>query len=514
MIAIKEHELSLQVQKSLKLAKIKVKKEDYRFGIVRGHFVKSGTNQHRNLCVCNCGQHLLYPTNGTNFQCDNCGNDYFVRVSNFNSRPRFTIPYLESYRRDDRGFKVKRTNLSVIYTGYEVIPVQENMTRVMEYDMVERVLKVWKDGELEFDLATSNGVRNNFVSDLNSKFLTNLDFDNFIEFVSTDVNRTLYDVVKTIGYTGNMKRNLFRGLYDLTSKENQYLHVLANAGIPDVNRFRVTSRSSGINIEATRPHEILKVPRYFLSYIREDLSIARYDLQKFQTALKRVDAGKFKEIMSIVKDEGTMSELSRCIDTILEIHINHAEYSNLKKLTLYLFREVKMYQGFNSAHDAVTYLRDYIRMSKELGVEFEKYPRSLKKDHDLVTRNYNLIVKGRTNMASFREAINLNTYQELSYVKRDSKYAIVIPADPDDLVKEGNVLSHCIASYVKDIVSGKCKIAFLRNVDDLSKPLVSIEIRGFNIRQAKGRSNRSVTQEEKEFIKEWAKKKKLIEAYY
>ena len=94
-------------------------------------------------------------------------------------------------------------------------------------------------------------------------------------------------------------------------------------------------------------------------------------------------------------------------------------------------------------------------------------------------------------------------------------FVILAPESPDDLVKEGNQLSHCVASYVKDVINGRCKIYFLRNKgEDIDKPLVTIEIRGMNIRQAKGKSNRPVTPEQKEFITKWAREKDLIEDYY
>jgi hypothetical protein len=505
-----------RVKQTLKRAKIAVKKEDYRFGIRKSIWLNKGEGPHRVLCICNCGQHLLYDVNDREHQCDNCGNDYFV-LPPTGAGPRFVIPYLESYRRDNRGFKVKRTNLSVIYTGYELIPVQENLTRTMEYDMVDGTLKIWREEVLEFD-SSIHSARSPMAVQLNSLFFTKLGTSEFLEFVSTDVNRDLYKMVSLLGYITGRKDNILKGLADLADKKSHYLQVLANAGMPEVSRFRETgNRSYGtlvINTDATKPHEILRVPKFFIPYLREDTSIARYDLGKFQAALKRVDANKFREIMSVVKDEGTMSDLSRCIDTIMDMHINYPEYSNLKKLVLYLFRETKMYQGFNTAQDAIVYLRDYVRMSRELNVEFDKYPKSLKKDHDLVTRNYNLIVKGRTNLESFTEAVNLETYQELNYIKKDSPYAIITPRTPDDLIREGSTLSHCIASYVKDVVSGKCKIVFLRNADDLNTPLISIEVRGFNIRQAKGRSNRSTSEAERKFISDWAKEKKLVEAYY
>lgn len=494
------------VERSLKRAKIIVNKEDYRFGITMNKWVG---DRHFNLAVCNCGQHLFSTDYNEHPQCDNCGNDYFVATGSVHHRPRFVIPYLEALHRDHNGFKVKRTNLSVIYTGEEVIPIQENLTRFVEYDMRNRVLKIWKGEELEFDSAVQSN-----TSRVNTEFFTKLDQKAFLDFVSTDMNRDLILLSRNFFYEGTRKKDIFRALLHLMRPENQYLQVLNNAGIPKVNRFRTGSYAdSSINKDATKPHEILKVPKFMIPYFREDESLGSYELRDFQKALRGIESNKFKEIMSVVKDEGTMKELSRCINTLMEIH-THPEYSNIKKLVLYLFREVKMTQGFNSASDAITYLRDYIRMSKEMQVEFEKYPKSLKKEHDLITRNYNLIVKGRYDMESFTEAVNIKDYQKLKYIRKNEDFCIITPQSPDDLIREGSELSHCVASYVKSITEGKCKIVFMRRLNRLDQPFITIEVRGLNIRQAKGYSNRSVTAEQKQFIKEWAKDKGLVEAYY
>jgi hypothetical protein len=489
-----------------------MKKSDYKFGIK----MRIGGRWGKVVALCNCGQGVRYNLATRKYSCDKCLNEYFINCEN-QSKKRFTIPYLEILRKDNRGFKVKRTNLSIIVEDGTITPIKENLTRVVEFDVVDKTLKVWRDGVLEFDNQTDNKiVRGN----TNTRLFTQLDPKVFLDFVSNEVTRSLYTgVVLNLASSGNSwhrKEDILKGL-DLFARDYQHMQILANAGIPEVSRFDsgryFYNRNNILDKTKTKPHEILRVPKFMMQYLREDVSIDLNILKSFQDSLKQVDGNKFKEILSIVKDEGTLKELSYALDNIMQIHVDYG-YSNLKKLVLYLFREVRLTQGIESAQNASTYLRDYIRMSRHLGLEVEKYPKSLKKVHDVAQLNFNAVTAGKEKTALFQMAVEKKSYQDLAFQSKKEKYAIIIPEKSEDIVKEGNELSHCVASYVKDVIDDKCKILFLRDAEDISKPLATIEIRGFNIRQARGYSNARIPEDQKEFIKLWAEEKRLVENYY
>jgi hypothetical protein len=128
--------------------------------------------------------------------------------------------------------------------------------------------------------------------------------------------------------------------------------------------------------------------------------------------------------------------------------------------------------------------------------------------------NYNMLTNDERTRKEFALSIGKNSYQNLAFEHKKEPFLIVLPTESQDLVKEGNQLSHCVASYVKDVNSDRCKIVFLRDKEEPEKPLVTIEVRGMNIRQARGFGNRTVTPEQKEFIQKWAEEKNLVEAYY
>ena len=87
--------------------------------------------------------------------------------------------------------------------------------------------------------------------------------------------------------------------------------------------------------------------------------------------------------------------------------------------------------------------------------------------------------------------------------------SIVRPKNADDVKHEGSELNHCVASYISRILKRNCLIVFLRKADKLDKSLVTIEVENKAIVQARGASNRSITEEEYRAICEYAKKNKL-----
>jgi stalled ribosome alternative rescue factor ArfA len=98
-------------------------------------------------------------------------------------------------------------------------------------------------------------------------------------------------------------------------------------------------------------------------------------------------------------------------------------------------------------------------------------------------------------------------YTKLEYKKKP--FAIVIPSGVKDIIREGESLSHCVASYVDDVIDEKCQIAFLRHAEEFDKPLITIEIRNNVLKQARGKSQKLPNEIESAFLKEWAEKKEL-----
>jgi PcfJ-like protein len=442
-----------------------------------------------------------------NIACNKCRNKNFI---NLTRKKRDVFPYIEVLDKSRKGFKVKRTNLSVFYDDNLNVLIKENMIQVFKYDLINGSCSLYKNGE-------SVRIIPHYLEDTVGRFFRGVDDSEFIKQVSTAETEALFEFAwNKLSYKKNNtwgERKIHRGLFELINSKYLYMQVLASAGFPNIERFYEKNSyyyTPTINRNGTNPKDILGVPKFMLRYIRENANVGIFEIKQIRTALKKVDGNRFKELVEIVKDESTIRELCSALDNLVEIHDTYG-YNNIKKLTLYLFREIRMNQGITSASTGAGLLRDYIRMATKLGMEFEKYPKSLKKEHDIMQMNYK-VQEDTIKRKEFSDVVEEKDYKQFEYKRK--KFSIITPKEMDDLVKEGSELSHCVASYVNDIVSKRCKIFFLRQTDNLDKPFATVETRGENVRQARGYANRKLTNEERAFLAEWAEKKELQLNYY
>jgi hypothetical protein len=167
------------------------------------------------------------------------------------------------------------------------------------------------------------------------------------------------------------------------------------------------------------------------------------------------------------------------------------------KLTDYICRGLPN-QGIEEVEDGLSILHDYARMNVQMKNDFDKYPRYLKTLHDITSKNYE-VLKNKTFKSRFSKVCK--TFKKYEY--KNEKYSVITPAKHEDLIQEGIRLNHCVASYADDIADKISIVLFLRLNSEIQKPLVTIEIKGNKIIQAKGHSNSNPKNEEKIFLEEY-----------
>ena len=484
---------------------------NYKIGAIMNSVDSSVVMAH-----CNCGD-VSVIKNGegghVTHTCASCGNTDYVDLR-LSVNNRVVIPYLNVLSKDDKSFNVERVNLTVFVEKKDnkyKLKIKENTKRSLYVNFVSREIST-----------TKNGKYSPKKSDI-GYFFRGLDDYSFIKLVSTDKNAELLNFInKNLTAPDNnyyrYKKQLYRGILKYLKDDTyKYIQILSSAGYKNLNRLyerRYSWRHNDtytINVEGKNPQEIFKLPKFVLKYIKNSNDTQSLALIKLlQEASRNIEGNKLKNILEIAKDESTISELLRAIDGIIELHSRYG-YNNINRLTLYLLREIKMNQGIIFPHEGVSLLIDYVKMSTDMGYEYEKYPKSLKKEHDIVAMNYR-VRKDEIKKQKFKESVATSEYKNLEY--SNDVFCIVSPSDIEDLINEGSELSHCVASYTNDIINGNCKILFIRDRVNLNKPLATVEVRNDNVRQARGFGNRKVTKKEAEFIDEWAKEKELILNYY
>ena len=185
---------------------------------------------------------------------------------------------------------------------------------------------------------------------------------------------------------------------------------------------------------------------------------------------------------------------------IMEL-LNDYKY-NLKALLGFIYNYLEPFENLQP-YDSIRLLRDYYNMAQTIGRKVKKYPKYLKSMHDIITANYN----------AYKQEYDELKFKELSKPELElegKQFCMVIPNETKDIISEGTDLNHCVSSYVEKVIKGEVYIMFLRLTKNKDSSLVTIEVIGNKITQAKGSYNRTLLKEEKTFLEKYCKNKKLI----
>jgi hypothetical protein len=461
---------------------------------------------------CNCGYtvktRIYTGCNSERITCPTCGSMLARKISKPAKETNTVVDGIfECISKDDKSFHIKKTevvaNIKVIGEKKFSAYFKEGKVYELKYSLKDKTISVIRNGK---DIGNSEKSVDEFFR---GNFLE-VDIDVFLEIASTEKNYSMFkeaiDRLGKRGYERNTKiGRALKRMFDYPAVE-----LLMSCGFKDM-RYLFRNDEYGKS-KATKPHEVLKVSKMAFNMLKEMDSISSYTHNNLSKLSEKINGNTMKEIVQIMKEEARLSDFVDNADLIIELYEKYG-YKDLKRLMLYTGREVKLEQGIMRTSDALQLLKDYARMSIDMRLSFNKFSKSLKKDHDVTQMNYN-VKKDQIKARKFSEKVNTDEYKCLEYspkYKKEEllKYIVVTPKESVDLINEGSSLSHCVASYIDDVISGKCKILFMRNSDKMEEPLITIEVRDSNIRQARGKCNRSLDVSEKEFVEKWAKEKEL-----
>ena len=101
---------------------------------------------------------------------------------------------------------------------------------------------------------------------------------------------------------------------------------------------------------------------------------------------------------------------------------------------------------------------------------------------------------------------------ELEFANKD--FVMRIPRSPKEIADEANELHHCVRTYIPRVLKEQTLIMFLRDKDMVTQPLVTVEVKNGRVTQAYGINDSKPSDEQLEFLRKWAKKKKLKMAFW
>jgi len=180
-------------------------------------------------------------------------------------------------------------------------------------------------------------------------------------------------------------------------------------------------------------------------------------------------------------------------------------FRHIRELSTYVDIEQAYYRVLRyNKHNESEYI-DYLEACDKLRYDMNDknilYPYNLMESHDKVMDLVE-IVKNEENDKLIKqrlEILNKNIYQ-------DEKYVVYPAPSIKSLIEESKQLSHCVKQYSQRYATAETDIYFLREISNKEKSLVTIEVKGNSIIQARIKHNGIPNDEQQKFIDLWKTK--------
>lgn len=186
-------------------------------------------------------------------------------------------------------------------------------------------------------------------------------------------------------------------------------------------------------------------------------------------------------------------------DSMYKKYLDMRRYTTIYKLDKYINRQ--------KIKNEIDYF-DYIRWLEEMGYdmrnEFNLFPKNFIKAHDEKSKEYVRFKDEleKENIKRFNKLLKKlredNADMDAMNLKLDGMF-IRLPKELDELKKEGEILHHCVGTYVNRVAKGETMIFFIRQEADPDQPFFTLEWKG-RVVQCRGYRNCDMTPEVKAFV--------------
>lgn len=185
-----------------------------------------------------------------------------------------------------------------------------------------------------------------------------------------------------------------------------------------------------------------------------------------------------------------------------------------KKICNYLKRQSRI--SGRRAKELIHTWEDYICIARRLGMDISKElfykPNNLKKAHDdavAMCGGADIAKRAGEIAGKFPDIDGICGEIREKYGYEEKKYSIVVPEKIEDIIREGQVLGHCLHSsdrYFERIHIRESYIVFLRRTEEPDKPYYTLEIEPDGTARQKRTAGDNLNadfDEAKNFIRRW-----------
>ena len=387
---------------------------------------------------------------------------------------------LFAYLKEKReSFVISDQTLTYSPTGYllkNVVPSADAslFSFTVQEDAVQRILQLHMKSTKSYQRAFSlsalisylffwrkNPAIEQVIKDKNNLHLSRIYYQEFVSLANKDETSS----IRALGIEGDV-RSFLQPLEHLISLSPHYLRF--DKFYKTLNTELALMKRNGFSFTQD------------LKDIFRELCPSTFDTENIKSSPQTVDTYVYEREL---RKFSTLLQTARAI-----IPVN--------PVTLYNYaRRIDMVQAI-PYDDALFVWRDYVNMKRIVMEDepFDLFPsRSLRMAHDIAQRQSNA-VKQKVDTDRFNET--MERWRKLGLERSSQNYVISLPKQPQDIVKEGVALNHCVGSYVNRAANGNTIILFLRKKSSPDTPFITLEINPTQntLVQAEGRNRRGYTQ--------------------
>ena len=243
------------------------------------------------------------------------------------------------------------------------------------------------------------------------------------------------------------------------------------------------------------PKELIKLSKEY-DFPLNDIAVAQHKIHK--DIIKNIFEMNFESITKRTLYDRILSNIGyryvhERFNELLLTHNYH--YAALLRYV----DNLMTYEALDNFCDVIRELYDYANMMSKLSHKFEKYPRNFLTTHKIAARNYNRLKQ------EFPEELFAKIRNEKMECFVD-EFKILYPKTTQCIKDEAVQQQNCLASYIQKVLDGECHILFMRKRDKLNDSLITLEVRGMQVVQSKGKFNRDTDDVEKQAIRKFNQK--------
>ena len=246
------------------------------------------------------------------------------------------------------------------------------------------------------------------------------------------------------------------------------------------------------------------------SSILGSLGINKYQFQMLRKVgnprIKDVEILRYKPDLKWEEFESLRYIQDNGYNNMYKMYIDFMKYTTIHKLTRYIYEK-----KINYPKDYFDYAQWLEEMDYDMKNSSNLFPKNFKSAHDEASKQYmkfkdkkereavkrfNQMLKKLEKESDTTEAMNLELYGLF----------IKLPNRLEDLKKEGEVLHHCVGTYMDKVAAGKTMIFFIRQRSEPEKPYYTLEWNDNHVVQCRGVRNCDMTEDVKAFTKLFEKK--------